>query len=107
MILLKWKKKIIQENNMDNKVKRVINSSKGKFMTVTFVKKDGTLRSMLCRTGVRKFVKGTDKRQKTNDNIQVVYDMHKKAYRSFNTDRVVSIKFNGETQYKLDINDWI
>ena len=44
---------------MSNKQKReILQTTKGKFFTVEFVKKDGTLRKMNCRLGVAKDLKG-------------------------------------------------
>lgn len=40
-------------------VRAAINNANGTWMTVTFVKKDGTVRTLNCRTGVKKYILGT------------------------------------------------
>ena len=37
---------------------KLIESTNGKMFSVTFTKKDGTLRDMVCRMGVKKYVNG-------------------------------------------------
>lgn len=65
-----------------------------KIFTVVFLKKDGSLRHMTGRLGVKKYVKGTGYAKP--DNIVTVFEMQKKQYRSFDVDRVKEIKCNGE-----------
>ena len=44
---------------MDSKeLASIVAASNGRFVSVTFIKKDGTERSMLCRLGVTKHLKG-------------------------------------------------
>ena len=44
---------------MDSKeLASIVASSNGRFVSVTFIKKDGTERTMLCRLGVTKYLKG-------------------------------------------------
>lgn len=61
----------------------------GKFFSVEFIKKDGKTRVMLCRVGVTKYLKGG--KRTANNDVQVVFDMHKMQYRSFRYDSVVKI----------------
>jgi hypothetical protein len=53
----------------------------GKIFSVSFIKKDGTERTMVCRLGVQKHLTGG---KNVNDPSQhlTVFDMHKKAYRN-------------------------
>jgi hypothetical protein len=89
---------INQEFNMtliSNTFAAIAASTNGKFFTVTFKKKDGSIRIMNCRTGVTKALKGgtcTVDRTK----YLVVYDMHSKAYRSINKDTIMNISVAGE-----------
>lgn len=91
--------------------------SNGKFFSVTFVKKDGTVRKMLCRTGVglnladhtkgeadilagvispeAKKVMAVRKRAANNPHLLNVWDVQKKAWRSVNMDTVLSVRANG------------
>jgi len=78
-----------------------IRSTNGRFFSVLFTKKDGTLRKMVCRMSVRKGVKGTGTyshtRDLTRDTI-TVYEMAKGGrFRAVPLDRVEWIKINGET----------
>ena len=73
--------------------------SDGKIFSVTFIKADGSVRFMVCRTGVTKYRKMptfVDKmQQKINPNLVTVFDMQAKAYRSFHQDRVLALKTKG------------
>lgn len=80
---------------VDLTVEDVINSIGDKFFSLTFQKKDGTIRKMpKARFGVVKHTKGTGQKAKTA-NLLTVYDMDAKDYRSFYTDKVISIKSRG------------
>ena len=73
----------------------LIAQSKGKFVTVTFKKKDGELRKMNCRLGVTKHLKGGTSTV-DHDRYLVVYDMQSKGYRCINKDTIVSLSLGGE-----------
>jgi hypothetical protein len=80
-----------------------LTTAKGKFMTVTFLKKDGSTRRMRCRTGVKRYVKGVGSPLGTAANrlkkykLITVYDLDKAGYRSIPVDRVISVKAGGKT----------
>lgn len=61
------------------------------FVTVTFIKADGTTRKMNCRMGVTKHLKGG---KSTLDAAKyvTVYDMTKAAYRAINRETIIDIK---------------
>ena len=61
----------------------------GKFFSVTFLKKDGSVREMNCRMGVEKHLKGGVKT--LTDNYICVYDMQAEGYRSINPETVQSV----------------
>lgn len=61
------------------------------FVTVTFVKKDGSVRKMNCRVGVSKYLKGGESTLDANQYV-TVYDMTKAAYRAINRDTIIDIK---------------
>ena len=63
----------------------------GRFFHVTFVKKDGSVRNMGCRLGVKKYIKGTGTTS-NNPSLVTVYDMKVKGYRAFDLNRVYSVK---------------
>ena len=60
---------------------------KGKFFTVSFIKKDGSERILTGRLGVKKYVKGTGKGHNVPDLI-TVFENRLKTYRSFYLDKV-------------------
>jgi predicted TIM-barrel enzyme len=66
-------------------------ASNGKFVTVTFLKKDGTIRKMNCRMGVTKHLKGGESTLDA-DQYVTVFDMAKGAYRAINRDTIIEIK---------------
>lgn len=81
-------------------VSKDIEQTKGKFFTVKFIKKDGTLRQMTCRTGVSKGVtgKGLDFDPKEK-GLRVVWAMDAEGYRMINLAQVTELKFNGIRTY--------
>lgn len=71
----------------------------GRIFSVQFVKKDGTVRDMICRKGVRKGVKGTGAGwgEGSMKPLRTVFDMRKAAFRTIPTDRIVRLKVGGKT----------
>lgn len=63
----------------------------GRFFHVTFIKKDGSVRHMNARLGVRKYIKGTTSNKPNPPNIVTVFDMKVKQYRAFDLDRVYNV----------------
>lgn len=72
-----------------NKVERILNSN-GKIFTVTFVKKDGSIRVLNGRLGVTKHLKGgactIDK-----DKFIIVYDLKSEGYRAIDKDAILDV----------------
>lgn len=60
------------------------------FVTVTFLKADGTIRKMNCRMGVTKHLKG-GKSTLDASRYVTVYDMTKAAYRAVNRDTILEV----------------
>ena len=76
-----------------NKRQELKKELKGKFFTVEFTKKDGTLRKMTARLGVKKHLKGGSKSFNDADfNYLTVFDLVKKGYRTVNLNTVTSLK---------------
>ena len=50
---------------------------------------------MLCRVGVKKYLKGGIKKY-DYDNLVTVYDLKKKAYRTINLDTLMQLKAKGK-----------
>lgn len=78
------------------KIADFIAKSNGKFVSVTFIKKDGTARVLNGRTGVTKHLKGGTSTVNT-DQYMVVYDNVAQGYRSVNKDTIVSVTCEGLT----------
>lgn len=90
---------------MEN-IKDLILSTKGRFFTVVFLKKDGEPRVMVCRTGVKKGLTGKGMSYNPLEkNLLPVYDVikskqeHKAEYRMIPLDpeRIVEVKIRGKT----------
>lgn len=70
-----------------------LKDTKGRIFRAVFIKKDGTERVMVARTGVRKGVKGTGMSYNPESKGLVpVYDMRKKAWRMVNANTMKSLK---------------
>jgi hypothetical protein len=81
-------------NTTSRLLSSIIAASNGTFFTVSFVKKDGTLRTMNCRSGVRKHTKGGASTL-DSDKFFTVYDVQKQGYRAINKDTIVSVRVKG------------
>ena len=69
----------------------------GKIFTVEFIKKDGTLRKMNARLGVKKHLKGgTLAFDPSERNLLPVFDMQKEGYRMINASTILNIKIGGK-----------
>jgi hypothetical protein len=79
--------------------KELIFDTKGKFFTVTFIKKDGSERVMNARFGVKKYLKGgTLAYDPAEFNYITVYDMGSKGYRMVNANTIKNLKI-GKNEY--------
>ena len=78
------------------KITDFIANSKGKFITVSFIKKDGTVRNLNGRIGVTKHLKGGTSTI-DHDKYLVVYDTINTGYRCVNKDTIVSVTCEGLT----------
>lgn len=80
---------------MEYWVSKDIEETKGRFFTIKFIKKDGTLRKMTCRTGVSKGVtgKGLDFDPKEK-GLRVVWAADAQNYRMINIHTVVELTCN-------------
>lgn len=85
------------------KVLELINSTKGRIFTAEFVKKDHTVRTMNCRKGVTRFLKGGENKVvKLGNDYVTVFDMQNHGYRTLNLGSVLSVKFKKETYRVVD-----
>lgn len=73
------------------------NEVKGNFFRACFIKKDGTMREMTARFGVKKHLKGGELSYNPEEfNYIVVFDVEKEAYRTINLDKLVYLRYNGK-----------
>ena len=76
--------------------KKYIYATNGKIFSAVFTKKDGEKRTMVCRQGVAKYVKGVGLKFKPEERSLIgVFDMHKKAYRFINVKTLEQLKVKG------------
>ena len=87
---------ISPQNNRpsSDELKAMIKSTKGRFFSCTFIKKDGTKRVMNCRIGCHKGVKGIGRNFK-KENLVTVFDAKAKEYRMINVDTMLTFKCGG------------
>jgi len=85
-------------------MKELIESTKGKFFTVTFVKKDGTTRRATARTGVRKGVKGVGLGYNATDKgIKILWVCDAENFRAIKLNSILGIKFKGKNYFNTVI----
>jgi len=78
--------------------KDMIQNSKGKIFTTTYIKKDKSKRVMNCRLEVKKGVTGEGLRYNPDEyNLIPVYDMQSRGFRMVNVDTLVSLSISNET----------
>jgi hypothetical protein len=70
---------------------------KGNFFRACFIKKDGTVREMTARFGVKKHLKGGELKYSPESlNYIVVFDIDKGEYRTINMDKLIYLRYNGK-----------
>ena len=81
--------------------KQMIKDTKGKFFTVTFIKKDGTTRVMNARLGVKAYLKGGELPYDPEaKGLIPVYDVKTKDYRMVNINTITKLKI-GNNEYQV------
>ena len=68
----------------------------GRFFTVVYRKKDGTIRKMNCRTGVKRHLKNVEVpvgHVSKRDDKLVVFDVKLGDYRTINRDTIIAIRY--------------
>ncbi len=82
-------------------IEALIAQTKGQFFTVAFIKQDGTTHVMNCRTGVKKYLKGTTTVNRSITDVKTpsqylnVWDATKRAYRSVNKETILWARVGG------------
>ena len=72
-----------------DELKAMIKSTKGRFFSCTFIKKDGSMRVMNGRIGCHKGIKGVGRKFST-PNLVTVFDAQAKEYRMINVDTMLT-----------------
>ena len=72
----------------------VIESSNGKFISVTFTKKDGSTRVLVGRLGVKKHLKGGESTLDADKYI-TIFDTQNGGYRAINRETIQSVRIDG------------
>ena len=72
----------------------ILLASDGRMVTVTFVKKDGTLRTLNGRLGVKKHLKGGSSTLDPAKYI-TIYDVKAAGYRAVNRDTIKGLRVGG------------
>ena len=73
---------------------KMVKSTKGKWFSCTFIKKDGSMRVMNGRIGCHKGVKGIG-RKFQKENLVTVFDAQAKEYRMINVDTMLTFNCGG------------
>jgi len=78
----------------------LLEQNKGNVFSVVFLKKDGSIRHMTCRFGVKKHLKGGElKFNPIERSLLVVFDMQKESYRMINLETISNINMKGVEYY--------
>ena len=75
----------------------IIEATRGKVFSCSFVKKDGSIRKMVARLGVHKNLKGGRSAAGIHNNYITVYDMVKGAYRMINLETIITLRANRQS----------
>ena len=73
-------------------MKQFVEWTNGRFFTIVFTKKNGQIRKMNCRLGVKKYLKNGANSSSHIEKYITVYDMQARGYRNVNLARVHSIR---------------
>ena len=83
-------------------IEQVKEMTKNQIFSVVFIKKDGTVREMVCRLGVKKHLKGGELGYDARAlNCLPVFDMQKQEYRMINFNTLLKIKISG-VEYSVE-----
>lgn len=77
-----------------NKLDFFVLNSEGRFVTVEFIKKDGTLRKLTGRLGVKKHLKG-GKSTLNPEQYITIYDVQNAGYRAINRATIKALTIEG------------
>ena len=73
-----------------NNIEKIL-ASNGKIITVQFIKKDGSIRTLNGRIGVTKHLKGGECTL-DKEKFIIMYDLKNNGYRAINKDSIINVK---------------
>jgi hypothetical protein len=76
-------------------LRQAINSSHSTTMTIRFIKADGTERTLLAKTNIKRFLSRKPNKRtivRNNPNLLCVFDMESKSYKSFRLSSVTEFR---------------
>ncbi len=73
----------------------ILHTAGTRFMSVEFMKKDGTIRPLQGHLKVKKHLKGGTSSISNNNDLVSIYDMRSKGYRCFSKSRLQRIRVDG------------
>ena len=80
-------------------IRTAVAKANGKLFSVTFLKKDKTIRKMVCRTGVTKHLKGGELAyDPIEKGLLSVFDMQAQGYRMVNLNTIIDISLEVENE---------
>lgn len=85
---------------MNRAIDKLIETSSGRFLTVTFIKDDGTTRTLNGRVGVRYRGRRADYRSDSTNRKFYLLFVPGKGYRRINADAVLAVTLDGVTVSK-------
>ena len=93
-------KKIYKSKNARKNLRKIETlkkvSENGKIFSVSFIKKDGSIRNMTCRKGVKKYLKGGKNTVSHISKYVTIYSINDKGYRNINTNTLKQVKGSGK-----------
>lgn len=82
---------------VESTIKEIRSRAKDTFFSVHFIKKDGSLRKMVARLGVKKGINGTGMAYNpTEKRLLCVYDVQKQGFRMIRIDTIQHLQIKGE-----------
>lgn len=77
---------------IEGNLKDILVATKGKFVTVEWIKKDGTLRKATVQTNVKKGINGTGRLWEDKENQLTMFEKANNKRVVVTTDQIVSLK---------------
>ena len=89
---------LVQTIKRERAAKFLESETDGRIFAVYFQKADGSMREMICRRGVKKYLRGGSLPYDAKSKLLLpVFDLSIREYRNVNIASLVSFKVSGET----------